>query len=35
MSWYRNHGSDRFAIFNRMGDIPAQSILAFMIRFSQ
>jgi hypothetical protein len=22
MSWYRNYGSDRFAIFNRMRDIP-------------
>jgi hypothetical protein len=22
MSWYRNHGRDRFAIFNRMRDIP-------------
>jgi hypothetical protein len=22
MSWYSNHGSDRFAIFNRARDIP-------------
>jgi hypothetical protein len=23
MSWYRNHGSDRFTIFNNVRDIPS------------